>query len=82
MKEGRLKLECWGRWMEITRSAEVPPERLTTDSILGTMAAFMQVRAGTLRNPSPPERSLDVAALWEAIILSGQGGGSWVEIKR
>lgn len=82
MKKGRLKLECWGRWMEITRCAEAPPERLTTDSILGPMAAFMQVRTGALPNPSPAERSLDVAALWQAVILSGQGDGSWVKIQR
>ena len=44
------------------------------------MKIKVNVRAGRVPNPSPPEVGLRMARLWDAIRDSGAGGGSVVRL--
>jgi len=75
-----LRTGMWGERLEMQRAGE---ESLTpVDSVVpGTVwEQFLDVRAGRIPNPSPPEVGLRMAHLWDAIRASAAAGGAVVRL--
>ncbi len=73
-----LRTGIWGERLEIQREGD---EALTVvESVVpGTVwEQFLEVRAGRIPNPSPPEVGLRMAHLWDAIRASAASGGAVV----
>jgi len=75
-----LRTGIWGERLEIQRDGD---EALAiVDSVQsGTVwEQFLDVRAGRIPNPSPPEVGLRMAHLWDAIRASAAAGGAVVRL--
>jgi predicted dehydrogenase len=73
-----LRTGMWGERLEIQREGE---EHLSSvESVVpGTVwEQFLDVHAGRIPNPSPPEIGLRMAHLWDAIQASAAAGGAVV----
>lgn len=78
--EAVIDTDQWGKWLKIQRAgrrrateAKLPPMR-------GAWEQFLDVRAGKIANPCPPEVGLRMARLWDAIRLSASQNGAQVTI--
>jgi hypothetical protein len=73
-----LRTGMWGERLEIQRAGE---EQLSpvASVVPGTVwEQFLDVHAGRIPNPSPPEIGLRMAHLWDAIRASAAAGGAVV----
>lgn len=73
-----LRTGIWGERLEIQREGEealVPVESVQPGTV---WEQFLDVRAGRIENPSPPEVGLRMAHLWDAIRASAAAGGAVV----
>jgi predicted dehydrogenase len=82
---GLLRTGIWGERLQVqygsdkrafgfkTRTIQLPPS-------LGVWEQFLDVRAGKLPNPCPPEVGLRMAKLWDAINASAAQGGTPVSL--
>jgi predicted dehydrogenase len=73
---GTLRTGIWGERLDLQRhgGGEMTP----VDSIASSTVwqQFLDVRAGLIPNPSPPEVGLRMARLWDAIRASATAGGA------
>jgi predicted dehydrogenase len=76
--EAILRTGIWGEMLEIQRSgrARLRPVRSVAD--MPVWEQFLNVRAGRVPNPSPPEVGLRMARLWDSIRASAAQGGAVV----
>lgn len=75
LTEGIIQTGQWGEHLLIQRKDE---EELTTTDLppmRGAWEQFLQVRAGKIENPCPPEVGLRMAKLWDAIVESAAKDG-------
>lgn len=81
---GLLRTGIWGERLEIqigkprgegfkTKNIKLPPS-------LGVWEQFLDVRAGKMENPCPPQVGLRMAKLWDAINASARQGGNPVQV--
>jgi predicted dehydrogenase len=78
--EAILRTGIWGERLEVQRQGQ---ERLMPVRVPGSMGQweqFLNVRAGKLVNPCPPEIGLRMAQLWDAIQASAAQGSQPVHI--
>jgi predicted dehydrogenase len=76
-----LRTGMWGEFLEIQRAGDkaLLPVRLPPS--LGVWEQFLQVRAGHLPNPAPPEVGLRMARLYDAIRASSLQNGAPVDCR-
>ena len=81
---GLLRTGIWGERLEVqigkakpygfkTKNIKLPPS-------LGVWEQFLDVRAGKMENPCPPQVGLRMAKLWDAINASAREGGKPVSM--
>lgn len=73
-----LRTGIWGERLDIQREGDeslVPVESVQPGTV---WEQFLDVRAGRIPNPSPPEVGLRMAHLWDAIRASAAAGGGVV----
>jgi predicted dehydrogenase len=77
-EQATLRTGIWGERLEIQRAGDADLVRV--DAVVpGTVwEQFLDVRAGRIPNPSPPEVGLRMAHLWDAIRASAAAGGAVV----
>lgn len=68
----------WGERLAIQRAGDTELVPVTSIEQGQVWHQFLDVRAGRIRNPSPPEVGLRMALLWDAIRASAERGGSVV----
>jgi predicted dehydrogenase len=82
---GLLRTGIWGERLEIQRGKArgfaFKPRALKLPASLGVWEQFLDVRAGKMENPCPPEVGLRMAKLWDAISESARQGGKPVSVK-
>lgn len=70
-----LHTGMWGETLAVQYTGDQPPAPIPVPQSLGVWEQFLDVRAGRVANPSPPEVGLRMAKLWDAIRASaGQNG--------
>lgn len=74
-----VRIDAWGGWREISASRDAA-QRETAEITDNPLRVFLDVRAGRLQNPSPPETGLRFAKLWDAIKASAALDGNAVTI--
>jgi predicted dehydrogenase len=77
---GILRTGIWGEALEVQRAGEKRLRRVSSVVPLPVWEQFLNVRAGHLVNPSPPEVGLRMARLWDAIRASAVRGGAVVRM--
>lgn len=70
----------WGERLEIQRATDTALQPVESVSQGQVWHQFLDVRAGRIANPSPPEVGLRMALLWDAIRASAARGGSVVRV--
>ena len=75
-----VDVDIWGAWLSI-RSEETNQRYDFKDDNRQVLESFIKVREGRLKNPSPPEASVSLSELWEAIQTSSENNGSLVCLK-
>jgi predicted dehydrogenase len=75
-----LRTGIWGEVLQIQRARSSRLRRVPSVVPLPVWDQFLNVRAGRLANPSPPEVGLRMARLWDAIRGSAAQGGTVVEL--
>lgn len=82
---GLLRTGIWGERLEVqlgkARGFAFKPRKVPVPASLGVWEQFLDVRAGNMENPCPPEVGLRMAKLWDAINESSQQGGKPVTLK-
>jgi predicted dehydrogenase len=83
--KGLLRTGIWGERLEVQYGSEKRSSGFKTRTIqlppsLGVWEQFLDVRAGKLPNPCPPEVGLRMAKLWDAINQSAAQGGEPVSL--
>lgn len=77
-----VSCDPWGRRPTQVRGLEAAkldgPAETTTPLLI---SIFKQVRNGELPNPSPAERSVEFARVWQATKLSAQNGGAPIDVQ-
>ena len=69
-----LRVDIWGKWSEL-RLADMDPICETAgEDKAAVLSTFQAVRRGEIANPSPPERSLHLAELWDLVKRSSREG--------
>jgi predicted dehydrogenase len=79
-EQATLRTGMWGERLEIQRAGEewlAPVESVVPGTV---WEQFLDVRAGRIPNPSPPEIGLRMAHLWDAIRASAARGGAVVRV--
>jgi predicted dehydrogenase len=73
---GTLRTGIWGERLDLQRHGD--GEMTPVDSVASSTVwqQFLDVRAGQIPNPSPPEVGLRMARLWDAIRASATAGGA------
>ena len=81
-ERGTLRTGIWGERLELQRhgAATLRPVRSVRPATVWQQ--FVDVRAGRMDNPSPPEVGLRMARLWDAIRESSSRGGALVSPAR
>jgi predicted dehydrogenase len=74
-----LRLDPWGQRPSMVRTGGGETE-LAAEKSRTLIDLFLDVRAGRIENPSPVERNVDFARLWQAIGLSSQKDGAPVTL--
>jgi len=75
-----LRTGIWGEVLQIQRARSTRLRRVPSVVPLPVWDQFLNVRAGRIANPSPPEIGLRMARLWDAIRDSAQSGGAVVDL--
>jgi len=75
-----LRTGIWGETLEIQRSGGSTLRKVRSVAPIPVWEQFLNVRAGRIANPSPPEVGLRMARLWDAIRESAANGGRVVRI--
>ena len=78
-QEAILRTGVWGEMLEIQRNGDDSLTAVDVPESLGAWQQFLNVRSGSLENPSPPEVGLRMARLWDAIKESSAKGGQLVK---
>lgn len=82
---GLLRTGIWGERLEVqlgkAKGLAFTPRRVKVPPSLGVWEQFLDVRAGKMENPCPPQVGLRMAKLWDAINQSTQQGGKPVTLK-
>lgn len=82
---GLVRTGIWGERLQVqygkTRGLVFNPRNVQLPPSLGVWEQFLDVRAGKLENPCPPEVGLRMAKLWDAINESARQGGMPVSSK-
>jgi predicted dehydrogenase len=80
---GLLRTGIWGERLEVqhgkARGAGFKTKKVKVPPTLGVWEQFLDVRAGRMENPCPPEVGLRMAKLWDAINASAAEGGKPVK---
>jgi predicted dehydrogenase len=71
-----LRTGIWGEALELQRAGGRRLRKVRSVASLPVWQQFLNVRAGTDVNPSPPEVGLRMAHLWDAIRESAANGGA------
>ena len=75
-----LRTGIWGETLEIQPSGGSTLRKVRSVAPIPVWEQFLNVRAGRIANPSPPEVGLRMARLWDAIRESAANGGRVVRI--
>lgn len=75
-----LRTGIWGEMLDIQRDGSSRLKKVRSVRTEPVWQQFLDVRAGRLANPSPPEVGLRMARLWDAIRESAANGGSVVRL--
>jgi predicted dehydrogenase len=75
-----LRTGIWGEVLQIQRARSSRLRRVPSVVPLPVWDQFLNVRAGTIANPSPAEVGLRMARLWDAIRDSAAQGGAVMEL--
>ena len=75
-----LRTGIWGEALEIQRSGATKLRKVRSVTPMSVWEQFLNVRAGRVENPSPPEVGLRMARLWDAIRESAADGGAVVRL--
>jgi predicted dehydrogenase len=75
-----LRTGIWGEMLDIQRHGSSRLAKVRSVRTAPVWEQFLDVRAGRMANPSPPEVGLRMARLWDAIRDSAASGGSVVRI--
>lgn len=75
-----LRTGVWGERLEIQRSGARDLRRVRSVVPVPVWEQFLNVRAGRIPNPSPPEVGLRMARLWDAIRASAAAHGAVVKL--
>ena len=75
-----LRTGIWGERLDIQRTGAQALRPMRSVRSRTVWQQFLDVRAGTAPNPSPPEVGLRMARLWDAIRASSARGGSVVRV--
>jgi predicted dehydrogenase len=82
---GLLRTGIWGERLQVqlgkARGFSFQPRTIKLPPSLGVWEQFLDVRAGRMDNPCPPEVGLRMAKLWDAITASAAQGGQPVTLK-
>ena len=77
-----LRTGIWGERLEVQRAGRARLRKVSSVAPMRIWDQFLNVRAGTTVNPSPPEVGLRMARLWDAIRESTERGGGVVSLPR
>jgi len=77
-ERGSLRTGIWGERLELQRHGASVMRRVRSVRSTSVWEQFLDVRRGTIPNPSPPEVGLRMARLWDAIRESSGRGGAVV----
>ena len=80
--EAILTTGAWGRTLTIQEAGNPEPKEIPFPPASTVWDTFLDVRAGKIDNPSPPEVGLRMIRLYDAICLSAQNGGQIVKIEK
>jgi len=75
-----LRTGIWGETLEIQRSGSAALRKVRSVAGIPVWEQFLNVRAGRVPNPSPPEVGLRMARLWDAIRESASRAGAVVRL--
>ncbi|HXF64168.1 MAG TPA: Gfo/Idh/MocA family oxidoreductase [Caldilineaceae bacterium] len=78
--EAILRTGIWGERLELQRQGQDRAMPVRVPASMGQWEQFLNVRAGRMENPCPPEIGLRMAQLWDAIQTSAAQGGQPVRI--
>lgn len=82
---GLLRTGIWGERLQVqygkARGFGFTPRNVKVPPTLGVWEQFLDVRAGKMENPCPPQVGLRMAKLWDAINESARQGGKPVTLK-
>jgi predicted dehydrogenase len=70
-----IRTGIWGEFLEIQKSGKTTFRKIHTPNHLGVWEQFLDVRAGKMPNPCPPEVGLRMARLYDAIKSSAEKNG-------
>lgn len=71
-----LRTGIWGEALELQRAGKGRLRKVRTGPPIHVWEQFLNVRAGQIPNPSPPEVGLRMARLWDAIRESAAHDGA------
>ena len=80
LTDGVIRTGQWGERLFIRRSSDEDFVEANLPPMRGAWEQFLQVRAGEIENPCPPEVGLRMAKLWDAIVESAETDGQLVRI--
>jgi predicted dehydrogenase len=75
-----VRTGIWGEMLELQRAGAGRLRKVRSIAPMSAWATFLDVRAGRVPNPSPPEVGLRMARLWDAIRESAAHGGAVVAL--
>jgi predicted dehydrogenase len=81
-KEAIIETGQWGERLLIQKRGETKGSPADLPEMRSAWEQFLDVRAGRIVNPCPPEVGLRMARLWDAIQLSAKQGGTPVKIDK
>ena len=67
--EAILRTGIWGEFLEMQKSGQNHFRKVRVPDHMGVWEQFLDVRAGRMANPCPPEVGLRMARLYDAIKL-------------
>jgi len=73
-----LRTDIWGESLELQRDSDDGLRPVPLIDPVTVWQRFVDVRAGHIDNPAPPESGLRMARLWDAIRASAARGGAMI----
>ncbi len=70
-----LRTGIWGEFLEVQKNGQSSFRKVRVPQHMGVWQQFLDVRAGRMANPCPPEVGLRMARLYDAIRLSASKNG-------